>query len=129
MTLRTKRRTNLLVAVIAVDIVLALAAGFLGFTAYSATSMRPFHVYSTCGSVAVTYGAHTTRFPEAELSGGTVNVPVHSDVTVRLESASCRLLSWSTSGSGIRTDTNAGGLVVHDVTNDTTVVAVATRAS
>jgi hypothetical protein len=44
------------------------------------------HVYSNCGSFSVTYGCHTTFFPEGTVvTTGKFYAPDHSDMTVNVD--------------------------------------------
>lgn len=48
--------------------------------------MHPMHVYSNCGSFSVTYGCHTTFFPEGTVvTTGKFYAPDHSDMTVNVD--------------------------------------------
>jgi hypothetical protein len=101
-TKKSRKPSGVLVAVLVIDIVLAVSAGFLVLTAYNNSTMHPIHIYSTCDSISATYGNDkTANFVGSIFTSGTIYVPNHTNLTVTVDkNIGCAVVQWSSSGGG-----------------------------
>jgi hypothetical protein len=101
-TKKSGKPSVVLVAVLAIDVVLAIGAGFLVFTVYNDSTMHAIHIYSTCPSISATYGNdNIVNFVGRIFADGTVYVPNHANLTVSVDkNIGCRVVQWNSNGGG-----------------------------
>jgi len=128
--LKSRKPSVILVLVLALDISLALGAGFILLSQYGGGTTYPVHIYSTCGSISIVYDGKSATFSNGIPAQGTVHVTPHSNITVYANlNQGCSVIGWSTSGGGDSATTYPDSIAMGDIMSATTVIAIAASMS